>query len=304
MLPGFFEELWMKDIRPSRTPLRDELDPVDGLAISIGDKGVLQPLVVRPAANGFEVVSGNRRLRACRKLGLKKVPCYVLGLDPKQAYEASLIENLQRRALNPLEEARAFKRYVDDFGYGGVSELARRIGKSQPYVSRRLALLNLPKEAQEALVSRQITPGVAEELAFLDPSDVSAKFQLLTRGDATRSEVRKRIDQLKRAEMGEGGATLPGEAAHRKIRRAMSRSMASLKVCMMQIDDAIDSLDEDEWPARRDALIRYRSQLHQFIDEIIAMQKREHAYSGVLTPRPAAVAGVLRQNPPKHREPE
>jgi ParB family chromosome partitioning protein len=85
---------------------------------------------------------------------MKKVSCYIVGLDDKQAYEVSLIENIQRKSLNPIEEAKALRRYVDERGYGAVSELAARIGKSEPYVSKRLDLLDLPTHVQEQLVSR------------------------------------------------------------------------------------------------------------------------------------------------------
>ena len=107
--------------------------------------GLLEPIVVRPVENGSEVVAGNRRLEACRRLKMHRIPCHIVELDDREAFEVSLVENVQHETMNPVDEARAFKRYVDDYGYGGVSELARKIDKSQEYVSNRLRLLKLPK---------------------------------------------------------------------------------------------------------------------------------------------------------------
>jgi ParB family transcriptional regulator, chromosome partitioning protein len=284
MLPGFYEELWVRDIHNSGSPLRDVVGPLEELAFSIEEKGLLQPIVVRPVREGFEVIAGNRRLSACRMLGKKKVPCYVVGLDAKQAFEVSLIENLQRNSLNPIEEARAYKRYVDEYGYGGVSELAKRIGKSEPYVSRRLCILELPDRVQDDIIRRRITPSVAEELSALNPDDVRRlAAQVETKG-MTRSDVRRTVKKLREAEsINELRTYESEETALRKVDRSMTKCMASLKVCLTQIDDIIDNLGEDEWFVRREALIHYRKMIHQFIDEIITLQKRGDSYSSFLT---------------------
>lgn len=105
----------------------------------------MEPLVVRPVEGWFEVVAGHRRLEACRLLNMRRVPCHIVSMDDKQAYETSLVENMQRQNLNALEEAVAFRRYVEEFGYGGISELARRIGKSQSYVIRRVFSAQPPR---------------------------------------------------------------------------------------------------------------------------------------------------------------
>lgn len=296
MLPGFFEELWLRDVCPSRSPLRGEDDPIDELAHSIEEKGVLQPLVVRPTKEGFEVVAGNRRLRACRLLGMKKVPCYVVGLDSKQAYEVSIIENLQRNSLNPIEESRAFRRYVDEYGYGGVSELAKRIGKSEPFVSKRLGLLDLPNKVQEDIIRRRITPSTANELAGLDPDIVGKVASQITVRRLTRGDVRRKISELKDAESEGMHGFAAEEAALRKVERAMAKCSASMKVCLMQIDDIIDNLGEDEWFIRKEAIVHYRRMLHQCIDEIIALQKKGDRYSKLLVPNFSGV-GRLDKHP-------
>ena len=284
MLPGFWEELWVRDVRPSNNPLRgeDNLDP--GLVQSIQEKGLLQPIVVRPVKEGFEVIAGNRRLRACKTLGLKKVPCYVVGLDDKQAYEVSLIENLQRNALNPIEEAKAYRKYVDEYGFGGTSELARRIGKSEPYVSKRLGLLDLPEEVKERIIRRRIAPSLAEELLGLGSSEARELASQIEMEGMTRSDIRKKIKQLGGRESDDVNHSYEEEeVALRRIDRSMSKCRASLKVCLMQIDDIIENLEEDEWLVRREALVHYRKMIHQFIDEIIALEKRGNSYSRFLT---------------------
>ena len=92
----------------------------------------------------FEVVAGNRRLEACKRLHWLKVPCLVRELSDKEAYEIGLIENIERETLTPIEEAKAFQMYVKEKGWGGVKALAEKIGRSEEYVSHKIALLSLP----------------------------------------------------------------------------------------------------------------------------------------------------------------
>lgn len=106
-------------IKPSKSALRTDNGPMNGLMLSIEDKGLLEPIIVRPAGDGFEVVAGMRRFEACKKLGWRRIPAHVVELTDREAFEVSLLENIQRETLNPIEEARAFRNYVEEFGYGG-----------------------------------------------------------------------------------------------------------------------------------------------------------------------------------------
>jgi ParB family transcriptional regulator, chromosome partitioning protein len=277
MLPGFFDELWVHDIRQSARPLRDDVGLTDGLVHSIKEKGVLQPIIVRPTEDAFEVIAGNRRLKACRRLGMKKIPCYVVGLDDKQAYEISLIENIQRRSLDPIEEAKAFRRYVDEGGYGAVSELASKIGKSEPFVSKRLALLSLPSEVQEQLIRRRITLSIAEELIPLDPDDIRELAGQPFISQATRAEVRtaiKRARESREAKSVSLDSNYGREESLRRIERARSKCIASMSTCLMQIDDAIGSLGENEWFSKENLLF-HRTTIHQLIDRMITLRARK-----------------------------
>src|SRR5215216_808317 len=95
---------------------------VSTLSYSIAQKGLLQPIIVRPKEEYYEIIAGNRRFEACKSLGWRKITCHILDLTDKDAFEVSLTENIQRKSLNPLEEALAFKMYVKDFGWGGISD--------------------------------------------------------------------------------------------------------------------------------------------------------------------------------------
>lgn len=118
-LSGSLEDIDIVDVAPSTRQLRTSLYDLTELAESIRKVGLLQPIIVRTnKSNGFEVVAGNRRLNACRKLGRKKIACHLVKLDDRQAFEASIIENVQRNTLNPVEAGMAYSKYVKEFGWG------------------------------------------------------------------------------------------------------------------------------------------------------------------------------------------
>lgn len=148
---------------------RREFDPVElaGLADSIRQHGVLQPLLVVPRENGYRLIAGERRLRAARMAGLTEVPVTLHEEPGAQASLAlSLIENIQRHDLNPLEEAQAYRRLVEDFQMS-QEETARQVGRTRAHVSNTLRLLALAPAVQGALLSLAITAGHARALAGL-----------------------------------------------------------------------------------------------------------------------------------------
>src|SRR5215469_3047774 len=161
--PGFIGDIEISKIKQSKN-IRQMVTDTDELAKSIDQKGLLQSILVRTMDCFFEIVAGNRRYYACKALGWKKIPCHIIELDDKEAFEVSLIENLQRKTLSPLDEATAFKAYVSDFGWGGVSDLASKVGKSLSYVTKRIKLLNLPSDVLESIINRRLDPSLAEEL--------------------------------------------------------------------------------------------------------------------------------------------
>ena len=142
-----------------------DVDALNELAESIRAHGILEPLIVRIVDGGYELIAGERRLRAAQQLELNDVPCVVRDVDDRTARELRLLENLQRQDLTPLEEASAIKELLAD---GGTqAELAKKLGKSQTWISQRLKLLALPEQALALVVSGDITPKHALVLAPL-----------------------------------------------------------------------------------------------------------------------------------------
>ena len=172
LLIGIIEEIGIhRIIFPKHSFYGADRTETPELVDSIRQNGLLNPIIVRTRGDFFEIIAGGRRYNACRKLGLRKIICHVVELDDKSAFEMSLIENIQRRSLDPIEEARAFKSYVDDRGWGSLTELASKISKSTAYICKRLSLLELPEELLKQVSSSQISPSTAEELIPLKDSN-------------------------------------------------------------------------------------------------------------------------------------
>jgi ParB family chromosome partitioning protein len=258
---------------------------LEELIASIEEKGLLEPIVVRPVENGFEVVAGNRRLEACRRLKMHRIPCHIVELDDRGAFEVSLVENVQHETMNPIDEARAFKRYIDDYGYGGVSELARKIGKSQEYVSNRLRLLSLPRKVREEVIRRRITPSAAQELASLDDDYASEVVEIIRERHLSTREVRRIAKYYcRKSQQGEtSSSSFPDldarhpDASERRIRRidrALAKAVASLKMDMYRLSDVIDDVEDedDEWTVR-EILLQCRAGLNEQIERLLRFRK-------------------------------
>ena len=139
-------------------------ESIEEMAESIREHGVLQPLLVRPLDNGkYELVAGERRLRASMLADLDKVPVVIREMEDPVAWEAALIENLQRENLNPIEEANGYREMLDRHGYT-QEELARKIGKSRTYIANTVRLLNLPEEVREMVINGKLTAGHARAI--------------------------------------------------------------------------------------------------------------------------------------------
>ena len=137
------------------------------LVQSIAQHGVLQPLLVRKVADGWQLIAGEQRLLASRRVGLAEVPCRVVEMDDKSVCEVAIVENVQRADLNDLEKATAFQGYLDKFG-GSIEELARKMGKDRSTISNCLRLLELPEPVKQALGRGAISAGHARALLPLE----------------------------------------------------------------------------------------------------------------------------------------
>ena len=265
---GVIQELEVSKLRSMEPPFRISGGDVEELAASIAERGLLHPLIVRPRDGYYEVVAGNRRLAALKALGRRKAPCIIVDVDDRAAFEVALMENLQRRNLNPIEEATAFRKYIEEYGYGSESELARRIGKSQEYVSRRLQLLRLPQDVQQEVMRRRIAPSVAAELATVDdPERVEELATMIVEKGLRRDHVRRAI----REEKGSWRVDDPYERRKRVVDRVMNRCVTALKVALVNMDDAIDDV-KDDW-LLYEMLMEHRSRLHAQIDDLIRLRK-------------------------------
>ena len=138
-------------------------DELAQLADSIKTHGVLQPPVVRQTKDGYELIAGERRLRAAQRAGLTEIPVRIVDFDDQQVVEAALVENIQRSDLNPIEKAQGFKEYLDRFGMK-TEQLAERLGLDRTTISNLLGLLNLPAEVQDWVLVGQLTLGHAKVL--------------------------------------------------------------------------------------------------------------------------------------------
>ena len=139
------------------------------LAASIAEKGVLQPLLVRPVADGYEIVAGERRFRAAQRAGLDRVPVVVRSLSDRETLEIAIVENLQREDLNPVDEARAFRQLME-FGLT-QEDVAQAVGKSRSAVANSLRLLGLPDAALASVERGEISAGHARAILAQDPED-------------------------------------------------------------------------------------------------------------------------------------
>lgn len=193
-------------LTPSSFQPRSRLDAgkVAELAASVAEKGVLQPLLVRPVEGGFEIVAGERRYRAAQKAGLSAVPVVVRELSDQETLEVAIIENLQREDLTAIEEARAFER-LGSFGMD-QGAVARAVGKSRSAVANTLRLLKLPPEAQEALEAGEITAGHARAVLGKAEDDRAwALEQILSRDLTVRqAEALRRPSPTARRDTSDG----------------------------------------------------------------------------------------------------
>ena len=179
----------INEIEPNRNQPRKDFDEeaLGSLAESIGQHGLIQPIIVRPTIDGgYTIIAGERRWRACRMAGLTEIPVVIKDTDEQNLMEMALVENLQREDLNPVEEALGYKSLMDNFGLT-QEEVAAKMAKSRSGVANALRLLNLNADELEALRSGKITAGHARALLSAENSEIRAKmFESALNGENVR----------------------------------------------------------------------------------------------------------------------
>ena len=164
---------------------------IDELASSIRNQGIIQPLIVRPKNDGFELIAGERRWRAAMRAGLSHVPVLVRDASDHEAMQIALVENLQREDLNSIEEANGYRRLQEEFHWS-QEEMAEKVGKSRPAIANSLRLLTLPSEVQQEVVSGNLPAGQARALLGLHtkPLIITACREVIAKGLSTRETER------------------------------------------------------------------------------------------------------------------
>lgn len=269
------EYLDMRTIRPSPLNSRSKLQDLDSLVASIRQNGLLQPIVVRIVDRGFEVVAGHRRLESCKRLRWVRIPCIVKDLSDQEAYELGLVENMERKSLSPVEEARAFERYVREGGWGSAKQLAERIGRSEEYVSHRMALLTLPKSVLDLIESDKISGSAAHELIWMkDPAAQNSLAAAMDGQMLSAKAIREAVKLVRDGtEVQEAVATVSGGGRKTRYERLLGRSILTLRICVVRLDSIIEELDSSDEPTLRKVLLRKRLQIHDEIDELLRLKR-------------------------------
>lgn len=213
-----FEEVPISAIRPNIHQPRRKFSEssIKELAASIREVGILQPLVIRSTDTGFELIAGERRLRAAKEAGLDRVPVLIRQAEESESMEMALVENLQREDLNPLETAAAYQALMDSFGFT-KDQLANRLGKSRPAVTNTLGLLQLPESIQAMVLAEKLSEGHARALRALEAEE--RMLRVAEEVQAEKLSVRK-TEELVRQEIAASRTAPQAEQSPREQQEA------------------------------------------------------------------------------------
>ena len=207
-------DISISEIRPNPYQPRSDFDSdkIEELARSIEEKGILQPLIVSKREDGYDLIVGERRLRAAGRAGLSSVPCLIMELPEEELLEIALVENLQREDLDPVEEARAYSQMIEKFELS-QADVAEKVGKNRSTIANALRLLNLPPEVQELLQDGKLSAGHARTLLGIEGAEnqINAANAMVDRGLSVREAEEDRRTRRERS----------SAAGERKSRRAV-----------------------------------------------------------------------------------
>ncbi len=188
-------------IKPNKEQPRKAFDEekILQLSESIKEHGIIQPILLKKDGETYRIIAGERRWRAAKAAGLKEVPAITMDIGEKEVLEVSLIENIQRQDLNPIEEAWAFRKLLDDFSFT-QEELGRRLGKSRTALANTMRLLNLDKRVQDYLIDGVITEGHGRAILAVEDKELQYKLaQKVIDDGLTVREIEKLISDLSKA---------------------------------------------------------------------------------------------------------
>jgi ParB family chromosome partitioning protein len=268
----------MKMVRPSQFSIRDKYNDhqeVESLISSIKEHGLLQPILIRPYQNSFEIVAGHRRFYACKSLRWRHMPCKIRELSDKQSFEIQITENIQRKSMSALEEAEAYRKYVQDLGWGGVTELSRKIGKSEEYVSHRIQLLKLPQDVKEKIMLNKLSISQALELTNLSHENIIQFTDHIIENELTIRQIREvksafskekiAIDDLLNNDI------ISSKSA--KTLKVAKKTSLALKITLARLDSIIEEVQLTFEPAQSTDIISFlmelRLNIHSLIDDTI-----------------------------------
>ena len=275
------EQIEMKMIRPSQFSIRDKFQRNDcdfeTLVSSIREHGLLQPILIWPLEHGFEIVAGHRRFQACRSLRWRFIPSKIRELSDKQAFEIQLTENIQRKSMDPIEEAEAFRRYVIDFGWGGVSELARKIGKSEEYVSHHMQLLKLPEEIKHRIMNNSLNVSQAIEIVQIPHDKQHRIASEVINNNLTVRQIRDLKVALKEEET--FNKIISSAKDESRSAAIAKKASLTLKITLARIDNLINEVHTTIEPDQRAEIINFlmglRLSIHSLIDESIRFKNKK-----------------------------
>ncbi len=191
----------IEELSPNRFQPRRAFNDEDQkqLVASVKKSGIIQPIIVRKADNGYEIIAGERRWRAAQAAGLKEIPVVIRSAEDRDVAELSLIENIQREALNPIEEANAYQTLMTRF-FLSQEEISARVGKDRSTVANTIRLLKLPEAVKKALIGKAITAGHARALLALDlPGEQIGALKVIEKKGLNVRDTERLIQSLKKA---------------------------------------------------------------------------------------------------------
>ena len=196
------QTLRLSEIEPNKNQPRQKFDEtaITSLADSIRQHGLIQPIVVRATASGYQIVAGERRWRACRMLGMSEIPVIIKELSDSETAQLALIENIQREDLNPIEEASAYKELMEKYEMT-QEELSKAVGKSRPAIANAVRLLNMPEEIQKMLRNGELSSGQAKAIAAAESEEIMIELaKKAANGQLTVRAIEKLIAAMSEEE--------------------------------------------------------------------------------------------------------